>query len=214
MKKLVSLMLLFILPLTTACAEKYQEGKQYTVVSEKASTKPEVREYFSFYCPHCLRFEPVFAEIKKHLPANASFERNHVDFLRAASPEVQFILTKAIVVAQQLGMEEKLTASLFNYIQVQHATFASEKDVRNLFVLNGVDGDQFDKMINSFTVVSQAKLMKKNQDYFSKNGALTGVPTIIVNGRYRINPAELDKNNFEQDYQKLINYLLTLNNNA
>jgi len=44
----------------------------------------------------------------------------------------------------------------------------------------------------------------------SKKGALSSVPTVFVNGKYRINVKELDKDNFEQDYRNLINYLLTL----
>jgi thiol:disulfide interchange protein DsbA len=77
-------------------------------------------------------------------------------------------------------------------------------------VLNGADGAKFDKLMKSFSVNSRAKSMKKNQDIMAKNGALKGVPTIIVNGKYRINSQELDKNNFEQDYQNLIQHLLTL----
>lgn len=194
----------------TACAEKYTEGKQYTKVSEVASKKAEVREYFSFYCPHCLRFEPFMGAVKKSLPEGVKFERNHVDFLRAASPQIQAMLTKSIVVAEQLGMENKLVGALFNYIQVQRAVITSEKDIRNIFVLNGADGDKFDKLMKSFSVNSKAKSMKKHQDNMAKKGALKGVPTIIVNGKYRVNSQELDRNNFEQDYQNLIHHLLTL----
>jgi len=194
----------------TACAQKYTEGKQYTKVSEVTSIKKEVREYFSFYCPHCRSFEPFMAVVKKDLPQAVKFERNHVDFLRAASPKVQGMLSKAVVVAEQLKMETKLVNALFDYIQVQRAVITSEKDIRNIFVLNGVDGNKFDKLMKSFSVNSKAKLMKKNQNVMTKNGALKSVPTVIVNGMYRINIAELDKNNFEADYQNLIKYLLTL----
>ena len=107
-------------------------------------------------------------------------------------------------------MDDKLVGAIFNYIQVQRASITSEKDIRNIFVLNGVDGDKFDKLMKSFSVSSKAKSMKKNQDVMSKKGALKGVPTIIVNGKYRINNQELDENNFEQDYQNLIKHLLTL----
>lgn len=193
-----------------ACSAEYTEGKQYTTVSEKASTNPEVREYFSFYCPHCMKFEPFMDELKKQLPADVSFELNHVDFLRQASPKIQGMLSKAIVVAQQLNMEKKLTGALFNYIQVQRAIITSEKDIRNIFVLNGADGEKFDKLMASFGVNSKAKLMKMNQEYFSNKQALTGVPTIIVNGKYRINNQELDKDNFAEDFKKLVNHLLTL----
>lgn len=206
---MVLLMPLFAFSIT-ACAEKYTEGKQYTKVNETVSTKAEVREYFSFYCPHCLRFEPFMEHVKKGLPKGVKFERNHVDFLRSASPKVQAMLTKSVIVAEQLGMDDKLVNALFNYIQIQRAVITSENDIRNVFVLNGADGSQFDKLIKSFSVNSKAKSMKKNQDNMAKNGALKGVPTVIVNGKYRINPQELDKNNFESDYQNLVKHLLTL----
>jgi len=115
-----------------------------------------------------------------------------------------------VVVAEQLKMETKLVNALFDYIQVQRAVITSEKDIHNIFVLNGVDGNKFDKLMKSFSVNSKAKLMKKNQDVMTKNGALKSVPTVIVNGMYRVNISELDKNNFEADYQNLIKYLLTL----
>ncbi len=215
MKKIHRLFMVLLMPLLalsiTACAEKYTEGKQYTKVSETLSSKAEVREYFSFYCPHCLRFEPFMEDVKKNLPEEVTFERNHVDFLRGASPKIQGMLSKAVVVAEQLDMETKLVGALFNYIQVQRAVITSEKDIRNIFILNGADGDKFDKLMKSFSVNSQAKSMKKHQDTLSKSGALKGVPAVVVNGKYRVNPQELDKNNFEQDYQNLINHLLTLN---
>lgn len=194
----------------SAYAVKYTEGKQYTKISETLSSKTEVREYFSFYCPHCFSFEPFMESVKKNLPAGVSFERNHVDFLRAASPKVQAMLTKSVVVAEQLGMDKKLINAVFKYIQVQRAVITSEKDIRNIFVLNGADGEKFDKLMKSFGVNSKAKLMKKNQETMTQKRAITGVPAVIVNGKYRINAQELDKNNFEQDYQNLIAYLLTL----
>ena len=215
MKKILSFIVMLCLPLM-ACSTEYKEGEQYTVVNEKITSKPEVREYFSFYCPHCFKFEPIMSDVKKSLPDNTKFEMNHVDFLRAASPKVQGLLSKAIVVAKQMKMEKKLVTAIFNYIQVQRAIITSEKDIRNVFVLNGADGDKFDKLMASFSVNSKAKLMKKNQNYFSKKKGpdgkpyLNSVPTVIVNGKYKINPAGLDKDNFIADYNKIVSYLLTL----
>ena len=209
MKKLISLFVMLLLPLM-ASASNYQEGKHYTVVSEQATKKPEVREFFSFYCGHCFKFEPFMAHVKKQLPEEVNFEFNHVDFLRAASPTMQQTLTKAAIVAGQMGMESKLMGAVFNYIHVQRAVFTSEKDVRNVFVLNGADGAKFDKLMKSFGVNSKAKQMKKKQQYYAKSGGLTGVPAVIINGRYKIENKGLDKNNFEQDYNNLVKYLLTL----
>jgi len=209
MKKLVSLFVMLMLPLM-ASAANYQEGKHYTVVSAEATKKPEVREFFSFYCPHCFKFEPFMADVKKQLPEGVMFELNHVDFLRGVSPLMQQTLSKAVVVAEKMGMESKLMGAIFNYIHVQRAVFTSEKDVRNVFVLHGADGEKFDKLMKSFGVKSKVTQMKKKQDYYAKSGGLTGVPAVIVNGRYKIENKALDKNNLEQDYNNLVKYLLTL----
>jgi thiol:disulfide interchange protein DsbA len=212
-KKISTITLTFCLAILMpfiASASDYKEGEQYTKISENISSKSEVREYFSFYCPHCFRFEPFMEQVKRDLPSGTNFERNHVDFLRTASPEIQFMLTKAVVVAQQLKMEKKLVNAIFNYIHVQRAMFSSEKDLRNVFVLNGADGEKFDQLMKSFSVNSHAKRMKKNQDALTIKRALNSVPTIVVNGKYRINTDKLGKANFEANYKKLVGYLLTL----
>ncbi|MEW6993480.1 thiol:disulfide interchange protein DsbA/DsbL [Colwelliaceae bacterium MEBiC 14330] len=210
-KILKSLLLMPLLALSVgASAAQYTEGKQYTKVNETVTNKKEVREYFSVYCPHCMTFEPFMQSLKKTLPEDVTFERNHVDFLRAASPKVQQMITKAIVVAEQLDNTDKLVGAIFNYVQVQRAVITSEKDLRNIFVLNGTDGEKFDKLMKSFSVNSKAKLLKKKQDTMSAKGAIKGVPAVVVNGKYRINTAELDRKNFEQDYKNLVNYLLEL----
>lgn len=210
-KLLKSFLLLPLLALSvTAAAAQYTEGEQYTKVSETITKKKEVREYFSVYCGHCFKFEPTMHDLQKSLPADASFERNHVDFLRAASPKIQQMITKATVVAEQLGDADKLIGAIFNYIHVQRAIITSEADLRKIFVLNGADGEKFDKLMKSFNVSSQAKSIKKYQDEMTAKKAITGVPTLIVNGKYKVNPAKLDRNNFQQDYEKLVKYLLEL----
>lgn len=210
-KILKSLLLLPLLALSVnVAASQYSEGDQYTKVNETVTKKKEVREYFSVYCGHCFKAEPIMHSIEKSLPADASFERNHVDFLRGASPKIQQMITKSIVVAEQLGNTDKLVGAVFNYIHVQKAVITSEKDLRNIFVLNGADGEKFDKLMKSFSVNSKAKALKKYQENMTAKRVLTGVPTIIVNGKYKIDPTKLDKNNFEQDYQNLVKYLLEL----
>ncbi|WP_448250011.1 thiol:disulfide interchange protein DsbA/DsbL [Thalassotalea agariperforans] len=212
MKKIASIIVFAMISFVASCAE-YKEGEHYTKVSDELSSKPEIREFFSFYCPHCFKFEPFFADVKKQLPKEISFVRNHVDFLRAASPEIQFMLTKAVVVAKQLNVEEQMVGKLFNYIHVQRASFASERDIRNVFVLNGVEPANFDKAFNSFSTNSIAKQMKKTQDFYANKRAITGVPATIVNGKYRINIQALKNSSNEAaiaDYVKLVKHLQTL----
>ncbi|GLX78221.1 thiol:disulfide interchange protein DsbA [Thalassotalea insulae] len=209
MKKIMTLLGIMLVSML-ANGTEYQEGKHYVKVKEIAVETPEVREYFSFYCPHCFRFEPLVAEIKKALPEKAVFVKNHVDFLPGASKKMQSLLTKALITAQKMDIAESQIEAIFKYIHVHRAVFTSEKDVRNVFVLNGADGEQFERLMASEEVAKAAAQMKSNQDALSQSGDLKSVPTIIVNGKYMIHAHDLDKENFVEDYNKLVKYLLAL----
>ncbi|WP_448565071.1 thiol:disulfide interchange protein DsbA/DsbL [Thalassotalea ganghwensis] len=209
LKKLFTAFCLIMLPFL-GLAKDYQEGTHYVVVEGKSAVKNEVREYFSFYCPHCYRFEGFVQAIEPKLPEGITLVQNHVDFLRGASPKMQQLLTRTLIVAEKLDAKEKVKEAIFNYIHISRATITSVKDVRNIVVLAGVDGDKFDALIDSEDVVAQANQMKDFQDTLSKTGGITGVPAVVVNGKYRIVNSGLDKENFMQDYINLVEYLTQL----
>ncbi|GAD00455.1 periplasmic thiol:disulfide interchange protein DsbA [Agarivorans albus MKT 106] len=62
-KLLIGLMAMLTLPM--AIAADFKEGTHYDVIKQTATAKPEVIEFFSYYCPHCFKFEPVAESIKK-----------------------------------------------------------------------------------------------------------------------------------------------------
>ncbi|WP_352289794.1 DsbA family protein, partial [Psychrobacter sp. GW64-MNA-CIBAN-0177] len=78
-----------------ALAANFEVGNQYTVIDIEKSTTPQVTEYFSFYCPHCFKFEPVAHAIEENLPTGAVFIKNHVNFLGGVSPQAQSNLSLA-----------------------------------------------------------------------------------------------------------------------
>jgi len=82
--------------------------------------------------------------------------------------------------------------------------------VRNVFILNGIDGEKFDQTISSDEVAEKAAMMHKHQETLSKSGGITAVPAVIINGKYRLITTSLDKSNPEQDYHNLVKYLLSL----
>ncbi len=209
MKKLCGMLAFMLLPFL-ALASDYQEGKHYVKVKEMAVESPEVREYFSFYCPHCFQFEPLMEVVKKNLPEGVSFIKNHVDFLPGASRKMQHMLTKALVTAEKLDMADSQIAAIFKFIHVYRGVFTSQKDIRNVFVLNGADGDKFDQLMASEEVAQRVATMRNNQDTLGKSGDLNSVPSIVVNGKYMVHTHDLDKENFVEDYNNLIQHLLTL----
>lgn len=209
MKKIFGLMFALIFSTGVLAAGTYEEGTHYEVISETGTAKPEVKEFFSFYCPHCNAFEPVINSVEKSLPAGTQFKKYHVDFMGGATPEIQGLLTKTMILAKLKGKGHEVNSAIFKHIHVDRKPFASTADIREVVTAAGFDGAVFDKELENFMVKNQAKLMQKEQNDLSKRRVMNSVPTFIVNGRYKINIAKLDQANLEQDMKSIINYLLT-----
>lgn len=79
------------------------------------------------------------------------------------------------------------------------------KEVSNLLALNGVSKEEFDSLLSSMSVILGEKEMVEAQNKYSKAGALTGVPTFIVNGKYKIN---VNKLRSQAELDSLIAFLL------
>ncbi|MCG6200728.1 thiol:disulfide interchange protein DsbA/DsbL [Psychromonas antarctica] len=174
---------LILLPLT-ANAIEYKEGTHYEIVKQTATATPEVMEFFSFYCPHCLQFEPLMNTLKDHLPKNVKIKKNHVDFLgREMGPEI----TKAFAASQLLQVEDKVTDIIFDQIQKQRKAITSEKDILAIFKTAGISEKEAKGALESFPVNGLASQMKRNTETFR----ISGVPTIIVNGKYKVNTGSI-----------------------
>jgi thiol:disulfide interchange protein DsbA len=210
MKKLfIALFTIALMPLL-ANADKYEEGTHYQVIPGAATNKPEVREYFSYYCPACRGFEAYIGDIKKSLPAGTKLNKTHVTFMGQSSPEIQFMLSKGLIVAEKKGIANQFNAEAFSYLQTKREVVTSEADVRKIYVAAGGDGATFDKGMKSFSLVSQAKRNEKIQKKLSQGRYVKSVPSFVVNGKYVIDSKSLDSKNFVEDYKNIIAYLLTL----
>jgi thiol:disulfide interchange protein DsbA len=167
----------------SAQVEVWQEGKHYEVISETASKKPMLKEYFSFWCPGCFRYEPLVAQFKANLPEDVKFTKVHVNFMGFASRDTQEAATKAMMIGRAMKDELTYNTAIFNYIHKQRAVVASFDDLRNIFVVNGADVEKFDKLAASFSINSLVKRNNKDIEDFRQH--LTGVPTFIVNGKFK-----------------------------
>ena len=191
------LLALVLTPLSTLAAN-FEEGKHFTVVNQGAATKtPEIVEFFSYLCPHCYKFEPLIEGLVEKKPDNVKFKKNHVDFLgRDLGPE----LSRAYAVAYQLKLDDKITPKIFSAIHDKRQRFANFDDLKALFVSNGVDAKKFDAAANSFMVNAMVSQMQKNTKKFKINS----VPTLIVNGKYRVETKHITSN---EEFQELVFFL-------
>lgn len=198
MKK-ISALLFAVLLSPLAFAAEFIEGTHFEVVSQaKPTTTPEIVEYFSFKCPACYRFEPLVEAMLAKKADNIKFKKNHVDFIGGpvAGPE----LTRVYAIINLLKVEDKITPALFSAIHQERKTFPSLSDYRQFFVDNGVDGEKFDKAAKSFMVKTHISKMQRN----TKKFAISGVPTFIVNGKYKVITKSITSN---EEFEQLVFFL-------
>ena len=185
-----------------AQAQDFEEGVHYEVIADEATSKPEITEFFSFYCVHCYRFEPIAKEMKSAYPD--AFKKAHVSFISPRG-NVGETMTQAFVVAQKLDKEEELAAAIFDYNFNKNSMLTSKEDIRNVFIVNDVSGDEFDKAMASFSVRAAAAKMDRR----ASNLGVNATPTFIVNGKYQMLPQGFrDSDNFLEDFSELAGYLL------
>ncbi|ATC97535.1 MULTISPECIES: thiol:disulfide interchange protein DsbA/DsbL [Pseudoalteromonas] len=190
-----------------AIANQFEEGVHYEVISDRATKKPEVTEFFSFYCPACNNMENVIYDIKPLLKDGVAFKKAHVNFMGGRSKENQEMLSQALATAEALPQKDQVIAGIFNHIHGERKSFNEVADVKDVFVAKGVEAAIFDKYYKSFGVRTKAKKMSKEQEFFKSKGALGSVPTFIVNGKYKVNFGRKSGISSAEDMANLINYL-------
>lgn len=204
MLKKAVLSILFVLPLFAVEAAEFKKGTHFVELSQPINAPKGVTEFFSFYCPACFKQEPLMNEIKASLPEGFTFRKNHVDNMPGRDLEAERMLTKALITANRLGVADKVVPAIFNYIHVSRAQFTDVKDVKNLFLLADVKGEDFDKAFKSFSTNTQLRKMSKDTQTIRSQGH-SSVPTLIINGRYK--PVTSSIKSIEE-YKQLVLFLL------
>ncbi|MEZ8292228.1 thiol:disulfide interchange protein DsbA/DsbL [Vibrio splendidus] len=172
----------------------------YQVLETQAETKV-VTEYFSFYCPHCFQQNDFFKRVRNQLPDGVKFERKHVSFMGG---KMGIEVSKAYAYMVFIGREDELVPKFFNLIHIDRNQPKSVTDIRAFFVENGVDGDDFDSIFDSFTIDTLAN----EYDAALKRAGIRGVPAVVVNGQYHVTPNNIKS---DDEYFELIDHLLEQN---
>lgn len=167
---------------------QFVEGTHYerldvpvqTGLEDTQPPQVEVVEVFSYMCIHCYSFDPVLERWESDgKPASASFSR-----LPAVFSSDWALMAQAFYTAEILGVSEQMHVPLFEAVHVKPVNLRDEAKMAELFVNEaGVTTEAFTKAFNSFFVRSRVmQAQAKSRAY-----GITGVPTLIVNGKYRVN---------------------------
>lgn len=187
---------------TTVFAEEYVENTHYELVTPPQPTstgnKIEVVEQFWYGCPHCYQFEPYVQKWLKTKPANVEFVRVPGIF----RPEWA-LLGRAYYTEEALGVFDKTHDALFAAVHELKRKLETEDQLAAFFAENGVKDDDFRKAFRSFAVESK---VRRAQEMSQRYGA-KGVPTVIVNGKYRVG-ASMPGVQTHANVFKVVDYLI------
>lgn len=185
---LISLMALIASMTLSApiAAENYVEGVHYEAIDIPVKTglegeqplKVEVVEVFSYMCIHCYSFDPLLKLWEQNKAEQAVFNR-----LPAVFSADWELMARAFYTAEILDVSEQMHEPLFEAIHKQPKNLRDEDIMAALFLEHAeIPAEEFTESFNSFFVRSRVMQARaKGRAY-----GITGVPVMIVNGKYRV----------------------------
>lgn len=169
------------LTVAAAGAQEFRAGEHYRVLDEPVATADgegvEVREFFSYGCPHCHDFEPRIAAWAEEMGDDINLVHTPVSFNR----EAWSLLARAYHAAEVLEVTDQTHQALFEAIHVDGRRLGSEADIAEVFAeAADVDADEVEDTLNSFAVDSRLRRSERlGEDY-----GIRSTPTVTVAGRY------------------------------
>ncbi len=166
---------------------KFSEGKHYhrlvpTQPTVGGADKIEVAEIFWYGCPHCFTFEPAINGWAENVPANARFIRIPAVWNSLARLHGRLYYTEEVLARiDKLADPKAFHAAVFNEFHRRSNKLTSEDAIQKLFQRYGVSKADFLNAWNSFEVNQKVRVASD----LVKRYNVTGVPAVVVNGKYR-----------------------------
>ena len=150
-----------------------------------SGNKIEVIEFFWYGCPHCFALEPYLGKWLAKKPEDVVFLR-----IPAILGNRWVHYAKVYYATEKLGVADKLHSPLFKAIHEQRLLLDDVTKLGNFLETQGIDKDKFFAAYQSDDIGKKIKnAYVMGQDY-----GLTGVPTIIINGKYRTSASQAGSN--------------------
>jgi thiol:disulfide interchange protein DsbA len=179
---LVAVTSAFALISSTLLGAQYEEGVHYQVLDPQAPLSTsgegiEVSEYFSYGCGHCFQFDPVLNAWLDKQAEDVNFDRTP-----AVWNDYYGNLAQTYYTLKAMDLLESLHVAVFEAIHIQRKNLSKPGVMADFLEEAGVDPEAFAKVFNSFGV----RMSLQQADARGRAYRASGVPTLIVNGKYRI----------------------------
>jgi thiol:disulfide interchange protein DsbA len=198
MKNLLkTIVLLLVIPIAQA---EFTEGVEYKTLATPQPTSTgdniEVRELFWYGCPHCYHLEPELDKWLETKPGNVELVR--MPAILGPSWE---LLGRAYYTAELLEVVDKIHKPLFSRLHVDRKRIRNEEELQAFFVEQGISAEDFQNTYNSFAVITKTR----RSDQAAQLYGLTGVPALVVNGRYLVTASMAGSN---EKMLKVVDFLI------
>lgn len=183
-------------PAADPLAGKYKLLSNPLPDQELADGKPYLVEFFWFGCPHCYSLEPLAS----------AFKQQHPDFrfvTMPAAPNKRWEVEARIYYAMEaLGVRDSHYDQVFKLYadKREEKRYPTLDEVAALFSDAGISRSDLEQSMNSGQVSEKIALSKRLFD----QAELTGVPSLIINGKYQLDFGGLDEQNFARDFMQTI----------
>ncbi|MDG9929032.1 MULTISPECIES: thiol:disulfide interchange protein DsbA/DsbL [unclassified Pseudomonas] len=181
-------------------ADSIEAGRQYTELSSPVPVsqpgKIEVVELFWYGCPHCYQFEPTLNPWVEKLPGDVNFVRVPAMFGGIWDVHGQLFIT-----LESMGVERQVHDAVFEAIHKEKRKLATPEEMAEFLAAHGVDKGKFLSTFNSFAVKGQMAKAKK----LAMSYQITGVPVLIVNGKFRF---DISSSGGENQALEVANFLI------
>jgi thiol:disulfide interchange protein DsbA len=135
-----------------------------------------VAEVFWYGCPHCFTLEPFIQEWRLNgIPDDTVF----VQIPASLNPSWQ-IHARLFYTAEALGKLEEVHPAIFREVNVNRNPLNTRERMVEFFARFDVSEQQFTEAWDSFAVQTNLR----RSDALVKRYRLTGVPAVVVNGKY------------------------------
>lgn len=184
MKFKIFLALMLSVLLNNMAVAAIDEGIEYKRISPTQPTitkdKVEVVELFWYGCPHCFHFEPDLKAWLAKKPDNVVFYRVPAVFNPAWA-----LHARAFYAATSLGLfdngKHEFHEAFFDELHKHKKRLNNKKELQSFFARFEISAEDFNNTFDSFAVNTKVNRAVT----LSKRYQLQGVPTLIVNGKYR-----------------------------
>jgi thiol:disulfide interchange protein DsbA len=158
-------------------------GRGYVEFQPRPTTsedRVEVLEFFWYACPHCNRLNPHLSKWKPGLPKEVAFR--HVP---AILDESWAPMAKLYYTLEALGEIPRLHGAVFAGIHIERADLAGKQGLEKWIARHRLNHEKFFAIYESFGTQLKVNAARR----LAQKYRISGVPTLIVDGRFASSPA-------------------------